>query len=268
MKAPLSLLLVILLLASVPAAAQLMAGEVPDGLSAIDMDLTITLTQPETSDSIALEFDCDDFQDAWVILHRGAPEVDAPNSVHLRFLDDDVEVCTSLTPPTQLRPKYHAFGEPLDCAGNFDWQINDELVLGDYGGFFTAGPITIDSPYMGYRRGTETGWILLSFDLQGIPAVSLSVHSLLSICPGPTWVDEVTSATGIMLYPNPGNGEHIRVESADVIRSIDVLDATGRVIAHYEGILPSIPAPSNAGTYLVRATYSNGQRSTQRWVRY
>jgi hypothetical protein len=265
MKAHLSLLLVILLLASVPVTAQLLAGEVPDGGNAIELDATITLDQAFTADSIALEFDCDDFQDAWVMLYRGAPEVDGPNSAMLRFLDDDVEVCMSLTSPSEQRPKYHAFGEPLDCAGNFDWQISNELVLGDFGGFFTTGPFSIDSLYVGFRRDAQTGWMLLSFGLQ---AVNLTAHRLLPLCPGPTSVDEATTTSGITLYPNPGNGEHIRVETAVVLRSLEVLDATGRMMALYDGTLRTIPSPSDPGTYLVHATQGDGQRSTKRWVRY
>jgi hypothetical protein len=268
MKAQLPLLLVMLLLASVPARAQLLAGEVPDGGNAIELDATITLTQAFTADSIALEFDCDDFQDAWAVLYRGAPEVDGPNSALIRFLDDDVEVCTSLSPPSERRPKYHAFGEALDCAGDFDWQISNELVLGDFGGFFATGPVSIDSLYVGFRRDEQTGWMLLSFDLQGGPAVSLTTHRLLPICPGPTSVDEATTTSGITLYPNPGNGEHIRVETAVVLRSLEVLDATGRMMALYDGTLRTIPSPSDPGTYLVHATQGDGQRSTKRWVRY
>jgi hypothetical protein len=81
-------------------------------------------------------------------------------------------------------------------------------------------------------------------------------------------VDDPTNASGIMLYPNPGNNGTIHIESADVLRSIEVLDATGRMVALYEGTLRTIPSPDIAGTYLVRATYADGQRSTQRWVRY
>ncbi len=256
------------LLAHTPSSAQLLAGEVPNGMLAMDVDQTITLTETNTTDSIALEFDCDDFHDAWAVLHRGAPEVDAPNIAMIHFLDDDVEVCTSLTPPTQPRPKYHAFGYPLDCAGDFNWQINDVLVLGDYGGFLAIGPVTIDSLYIGYRRDGQTGWMLLSFGLEGGPSVSLTIHRILSICPGPLSVDDVTIASSITLFPNPGNGDPIRVESAEPIRSIEVFDATGRVIAHDEGILRTVPSPNNAGTYLLRATHADGQRSTQRWMRY
>jgi hypothetical protein len=265
MKAPLSLLLVILLLASVPAKAQLLAGEVPDGGSAIELDATITLTQAFTADSIALEFDCDDFQDAWAVLYRGAPEVDGPNSAVIRFLDDDVEVCTSLGPPSERRPKYHAFGEALDCEGDFDWQISNELVLGDFGGFFATGPFSIDSLYVGFRRDAQTGWMLLSFDLQ---AVNLTAHRLLPICPVPTSVDETAAADGITLYPNPCHGETIRVESTDALRSIQVLDATGRSISYYDGMVQTIPSPAKAGSYFVRALHADGRISVLRLISY
>jgi hypothetical protein len=249
----------------VPVTAQLLAGEVPDGGNAIELDATITLDQAFTADSIALEFDCDDFQDAWVMLYRGAPEVDGPNSAMLRFLDDDVEVCMSLTSPSEQRPKYHAFGEPLDCAGNFDWQISNELVLGDFGGFFTTGPFSIDSLYVGFRRDAQTGWMLLSFDLQ---AVNLTAHRLLPICPGPTSVDDRAAADGITLYPNPCNGETIRVESTAALRSIDVLDATGRIVSQYVGLVRTIPSPSKAGSYSVRALHADGRISVLRLICY
>lgn len=268
MKTTLLLSCSVLLFAHAPADAQILAGEVPDGMSVLDIDQTITLTQPGSSDSIALEIDCDDFQDAWAVLYRGAPEVDAPNFAQLNFQDEDIEVCAELTAPFQVRPKYHAFGEPLDCAGGYEWQLNDPLVLGDFGGFFATGPFSIDSQYVAYRRGGVTGWILLSFDVQASPAVSLSIHQILPICPGPLSVDENSIAPGIRLHPNPGSGEPIRVESDAVLRSIEVIDATGRIVARHEGMLRYIPAPTVAGAYLLRATFADGQRSTQRWVRY
>lgn len=256
-----------LLFAHAPLHAQLLAGEVPDGMSAMEVDQTITLTEALTTDSIALEFDCDDFQDAWAVLHRGAPEADGPNSASIRFLDDDVEVCMSVDPPSEQRPKYHSFGEPLNCAGDFDWQLGDELVLGDFGGFFATGPISIDSMYVGFRRDGVSGWMLLSFDLQGTTGVSLTIHRALAICPGPLTVEGMTTGPGITLHPNPGSGDPIRLESNKAIQSVEVFDATGRIVAVHEGITRTIPSPDGAGTYLVRATFADGQRSIQRWVR-
>lgn len=269
MKARLLLPCSALLLSCLPANAQLLAGEVPDGMNAMDVNLSIALTVPFTADSSSIEFDCDDFHDAKAVLYRGAPEVDGPNVAVLRFVDDDIEVCANMLTGFLQRPKYHTFGEALDCAGGFDWHAMDQIVLGDFGGFTATGPVTVTNQYIAYRRGPQIGWILLSFNVQGgLNPVSMQVHQLLPLCPGAMSVGEGRSASGITLFPNPSNGGPIRVESADAIRSIDVLDATGRSIAQYNGAIRSVPSPGIAGTYVVRATHADGRVSVMQLVSF
>ena len=259
---------VVLFFLSVPASAQLHAGEVPSGSNALDLNIDIVLNMSFTVDSASLELDCDDFMDAWAVLVHGAPPVDAPNVAMLRFVDDDLEVCMEFAPnPFQQRPKYYAFDQLLDCAGDFDWQSTDQLVLGDFGGFTAIGPITIDSLYIAYRRGAQVGWMLLSFDVLGNLPVRLQVHQVLPICPGAMSVIE-RAAPSVALFPNPSNGQPVRLEIADALRSIELLDAAGRILASYNGTVRTIAAPDGAGTYLVRATHADGRRSTTRLVRY
>lgn len=76
------------------------------------------------------------------------------------------------------------------------------------------------------------------------------------------------TAQEFMLYPNPGNGMFIHVRSRDVLRSIELLDQTGKVIAQYGGAVRTLMAPEVAGTYLVRALHADGHRSVVRMVRY
>ena len=260
------LLGIFLFLCYTPAIGQLQAGEVPEGMTAIDMNVTLSLTAPVSVDSVALEFDCDDAPDAWIFLHRGAPEVDAPHYAELRFVDEDVEVCAGLFPLTE-QPKYHAYGESMDCSGDHDWQGGELFLLGDFGGFVPSGPATLDSLYIAYRRGAQTGWMLLSFDLQGNPTVNLTVHRILSICAGVTAMEEATDAPRIILHPNPANGVPLLVECDTPIRSIVVLDATGRTISSYDGSMRTIPSPVKVGTYLVRALHADGRISTLRLIR-
>lgn len=248
------------------AAAQT-AGEVPPGGTALQTNVDLVLTTPNTQDSASLELDCDDGIDAWAVLLRGMPEADGPNWVAIHFVDDDMEVCADLSSGYTQRPKYHAFGEELDCAGDFEWQSVPELYIGDYGGFFMHGPATIDSQYVAYRRGGEVGWILLSFHVDFGAACTFQVHEVLPLCGFTTDVDEAAAEAGFALGPNPGNGEGITVVSTLPLRSIEVFDATGRAVAQYPGTWRTIPAPEASGTYLVRATHADGQRSTVRWVR-
>lgn len=263
-----SILPVALLALCSPLAAQLTAGEVPNGMNALDLNVDITLNTAFTVDSAGLEVDCDDQPDLWALLLQGAPPIDAPNMAMLRLVDDDIEVCMEYAPnPSQQRPKYHDFGELLDCSGNFDWQITDQLVLGDYGGFSAIGPITIDSMYIAYRRGAQVGWMLLSFDVLGNLPVHLQVHQVLPLCPSTLSISG-HDLSPITLFPNPSHGDVLRVESTEVLQRIEVMDATGRPVAHYNGTVRTIPSPEAAGAYVVRAEHADGRRSVTRLVRY
>ncbi len=249
--------------------AQLNAGEVPNGMSVLDLNIDIALSTSFTVDSAGLEVDCDDQPDIYAVLVQGAPPIDAPNMAMLHFVDDDIEVCMEFAPnPFQQRPKYYAFDELLDCSGDFDWQITDQLVLGDFGGFTAIGPITIDSMYIAYRRGAQVGWMLLSFDVLGNLPVRLQIHTVLTLCPGAMSFGANEMSPALTLFPNPSNGEPIRVESTEALRSIEVIDATGRSIAHYAGTVRTIAAPEIAGAYLVHATHADGRRSITQLVRY
>lgn len=260
--------LIALLFQCIPASAQLTAGEVPDGMSALDLNIDITLGTPMTMDSAGLELDCDDFPDAWAVLQRGFPAVDAPNTAALHFMDSDLELCANMAPSFQRRPKYYSFGQPLDCAGDFEWQLAGGITLGDLGGFMATGPASIDSLYVAYRRGATMGWIQLSFDVNdGIP-VYLRIHRVLAVCPSTTSIPQNDAQEPLLLFPNPGDGGPVRVQNTEALRAIELLDATGRCVARYSGNLRSFAAPEAAGTYLVRALYADGQRSTVRWVRY
>ncbi|MBK8499388.1 MAG: T9SS type A sorting domain-containing protein [Flavobacteriales bacterium] len=258
-----------LLFLSAPTSAQLHAGEVPNGSNALDLNIDIVLNTSFTSDSASLELDCDDSMDAWAVLVQGAPPIDAPNVAMLHFVDDDLEVCMEFAPnPFQQRPQYYAFDQLLDCAGDFDWQSTDQLVLGDFGGFTAIGPITIDSLYIAYRRGAQVGWMLLSIDVLGNLPVRLQVHQVLPICPGTMSVASYEGSPTVALFPNPSNGQPVRVESPDALHNIEVLDATGRSVAQYSGAVRTIAAPEIAGTYFVRATHADGRRSVTHLVRY
>ena len=249
-----------------PAAAQLTAGGVPPGGTVLQTSINLSLSTPNTTDSASLELDCDDFQDAWAVLHRDMPEVDGTNWAALHVVDDDIEVCVDLLPGFSQRPKYHLFGEPLDCGANFNWQLVGELYLGNFGGWVITGPFEIDDRYIAYRRNGQVGWIKLSFQLDQT-TISLQVPELLPLCPITLGIDEQPGSGGFTLFPNPGRGREINVMAVAPLEQIEVFDATGRTLARHAGTARTIPAPISPGTYLVRATQADGTRSTMRWVR-
>lgn len=246
--------------------AQLNAGEVPPGGVALQANVDLVLNTAFTQDSASLELDCDDFMDAWVILVRGMPEVDGANYASFRWLDDDVEMCADAAGFAPV-PKFHAFGAPLDCAGDFDWLPANGMLLGLHGSFVPLGPSVVDSLYVAYRRDDEVGWILLSFNLTEGPATTLQVHEVLPICGFTTGVDDGSPDDRFNLFPNPGTHDVIQVNSPAPLRRLEIFDTTGRTLALHDGSRQTIPAPAVPGTYLVRATHLDGQRTTLRWVR-
>ncbi len=256
----------VLLFFSSPAIAQLHAGEVPSGSSAIDVGVDLILNTSFSEDSAGLEVDCDDQPDITVVLIHGAPPVDAPNVALLRMVDDDLEFCADLA--IFPRPKYYAFDELLECPVGSDWQSGPELVLGDFGSFTAIGPTIVDSQYVAYRRGTDVGWILLSFDVSMNTGVSLKIHQVLPICPTTLSISPYELPPAVTLFPNPSNGGPIRVESADAVQSIEILDATGRSIVQTAGTMRTIEAPEVAGAYWVRAVHADGRWSVARLVKY
>jgi hypothetical protein len=248
--------------------AQITAGEVPPGQSAYNTPVDLGLTTIFTTDSGSLEFDCDDALDGWARLVRGYPAVDGPNSAELDFYVNDIEVCLDMASGSQQRPRYYTFGEPMECTGDHAWQDGDRVLLGDMGGFGAIGPVTLDSLYIAYRQDGITGWLLLSFDLTDDDEVDLQVHSVLSVCGGSTYIPQMEAPLAVTLFPNPSDGGMVNVQHAGDLRSIAVLDATGRTIAQYPGAVRMIEPPEVPGTYLLRVFDIDGRTSTAPLVRY
>lgn len=248
--------------------AQLTAGAVPPGAIVYDVDLTLSLSQPFTDDSADIELDCDDFVDVRLLLHRGDPTIDVPHEVRFHFVDDDIELCLDMGTTFQQRPRYHAFGDLMDCEPPFSYQGNSSLVLGDHGGLLWTGPSSLDSMYIAFRRNDEYGWLLLSFQLTGNPEVRVDVHEVLPLCQGPNSIREDLEGAGPLLFPNPTNGDPIRISDAGSIEALEVFDATGRPIARFTAPIRSMAAPGVPGTYFVRAEWSDGRTSTTKLVRF
>lgn len=263
-----SALLTAVLLFSPAMYAQITAGEVPPGQFAYDPNVDLGLSTIFSTDSGGLELDCDDAIDGWAQLSFGYPAVDAPNSAGLHFYANEVEVCMDLASGAQQRPKYHVFGELIDCTGDQTWQPVDQVVLGDFGGFLATGPIAVDSLYIAYRQGGIPGWIQVSFDLSDDVEIDLQVHSVLSVCGGSNSIRPHADRPAVVLYPNPSNGGPVHVESTATFRRIELLDVSGRTIAELSGASQVIEPPDAPGTYLVRLFETGDQSRILRLVKY
>lgn len=263
-----SILLSAVLLSTLPAAAQLNAGDVPAGYSAWDPGIDLQLSTAFTSDSAFIDLDCDGHPEILVMLWQGEPAVDAPNLCTVQLLDTALALCADGS-LFDWRPQYHAFGASLECTGNYLWRSDAITWLGSFGGFLPSEPATVDSQYMAYRHGSEIGWILLSFNMapnggMGAP-ISVQVHQVLRPCLAQS-VGSLSTVEPLTLFPNPSHGADIRIESTDALRSIEVLAPTGQLLARYTGNVRSIPAPEAAGIYFLRAQHNDGQWSVSRFV--
>jgi hypothetical protein len=263
MRTPLLSLATVLLLGHTTK-AQINAGDVPTGTAAIPFNINLVLNNANTTTSASLELDCDDQPEINVVLIQGQIALDDPNIARLDIVDQGLELCMG----SNDRPKYYAAGQVLDCSGTYDWGSVVMNVIGDYGGFFAVGPGAVNDMYVAYRLNGEIGWIRLSFNLESGISVDLQIPEALSLCGSGTGIDDPDALSAMSLFPNPSNGDGmIRVESPSVVQGIEVLDATGKMIARYGAATQVIAAPEAPGVYLVRARSIDGQWSIVRLMR-
>lgn len=258
--------LIALLFIATSGTAQINAGDVPQGTSTYFPGIDIQLVTQFTFGTEQFDLDCDSIPDIAASLVRGEPAIDAPNIARLDLLHPGIELCKNMA--LNPRPQYYPSGQLLDCTGAFSWQSDSINVLGDMGTFGAIGPFVVDSMYVAYRIGATVGWVLVSFDLTGgVVPVWLQINEALQLC-GPNSVGSLASAPALQLLPNPGHGGPIQLQSAEPFERIEVLDLSGKVLAQYSGSVRTIASPEVAGTYLVRAWYTDGRRATERLVRY
>ncbi len=261
-----SLLLIATLAFGASTQAQLTAGEVPAGASAVDQNINLLLSAPFSADSAGLEIDCDDFPDIMAMLISGAPPIDAPNVALLRLIDTDLEVLADGN-SSASRPLFLDAGEPIVPSGDFDWQSGEYFTLGDFGSFTAIGPVQISSQYIGVRRGAQVAWVQLSFLLNNALSVSLQVHNALSFC-GLTTALAENDQERMRLAPSISHGEPIRVVTTEPWLRIEVLDAAGRTVARHAAGGAFIPPPDASGTYTLRIWQASGPPLLARLVRY
>ncbi|MFZ1658103.1 MAG: hypothetical protein WAT61_04765 [Flavobacteriales bacterium] len=262
-----TLLLSALLLSALPAAAQLNAGDIPAGFSVLEPGIDLELYGAFTQDSAFIDLDCDGQPELMVMLWRGEPAIDASNFGAIHLLDTGMALCADGA-MYNWRPQYYDFGNSLNCTGNFSWRSDSITWLGNFGDLLPVGPTSLNSKYVAYNYNGQIGWILLSFDVfpELDAPITLQVHEVLRPCLAQS-VGSLGKDARLTLFPNPGDGADIRIHSTDVLRSIDLLAPTGKLLARHTGDLRSIPAPEAAGIYFLRAQHNDGQWSVSRLVR-
>lgn len=263
-----ALLAATLLAIATQGTAQLIAGEVPPGSTALELDVEISIPIFEDADSALIDLDCDEVPDILVILDPDYADLDGSEQrAMMIMLDDELEVCRTGIYTGTPRALYHSEGEALICTGpSTSWSPFEIVILGNQSGQpGPDGPSYVDSSYIAVRRGGDVIWIQVSFSLD-LFSPWLTVHRALSFCGLSTGIASMERNTP-SIQPSLTAGEPLQVTSASTVLSIEISDAAGRMVAQHGQGTWSIPAPDMPGLYTARILTADGTRSVSRFAR-
>lgn len=247
------------------AQAQLHAGEVPSGATAIELGIAIDLPGSNTTDAATIDLDCDGFADLKVMLVHGMPEADAPNYAVLRTLYADMEICRKGT-GTSARPSYYLEGEELTCTGDFDWRSTPTTVLGVYGTRGATGPFRADSMYIAFSNKGQVGWLELSFRLNSqVPR--LRVHRVLTWCNAGAEAPLAPAGVELRVMNNVTAGEPLRITNGQEFTAFEMYDLAGKLVLTRQAPATELEAPADPGTYIMHGVKADGQRAVAKVIR-
>jgi len=237
--------------------AQVTAGSVRFGTSAINSNIHLLAAGNERDTATVLDLDCDGINDVRLYLYNGNLEVDGRNEARLILLNDSFSVCTD-TGQAGLIALYNA-GDTL-CTGAHQWSADTNITLGCYGGFTMIcyqQYSTVDK-YIAYiKKSTQQiGWIKASFNLMA-DTLALSVKELLVLCK-PEAVSEPDDAAHFNLSPNPSPDGKVKITRGERISWIEVFNCYGQVVKTFHGYSNEIVLPDQGGIYIVRLFYDSG----------
>ncbi|MBK8583455.1 MAG: hypothetical protein IPL86_17070 [Flavobacteriales bacterium] len=238
----------------------------PAGYSVLEPGIDLELYGAFTQDSAFIDLDCDGQPELMVLLWRGEPAIDASNFGAIHLLDTGMALCADGA-MYNWRPQYYDFGNSLNCTGKFFMAQRQHHVARQ---FRRPAPRWAHEPQQPIRglqlqRPDRLDPALVRC-VPGARCAALQVHEVLRPCLAQS-VGSLGKDARLTLFPNPGDGADIRIHSTDVLRSIDLLAPTGKLLARHTGDLRSIPAPEAAGIYFLRAQHNDGQWSVSRFVR-
>ena len=247
-------LILIVLFSSMSTNAQISAGDIPLGMSAINPNVNISLLNNNTEDTVSFDLDCDGINDILAKLKRGITTIDIPNNAELHIINPALQFCKDTNAISYFsRPNYYNFGMILNCDSAFNWSSDSIMILGDVGTMTSTGPFSMTDIYVAYQLGTQLGWINLSFDLFEItptPDITLDIHEVLSPCT-PSVINSNDNSIGFNVWPNPSKGGKLKIYCQEKIRSYAILDLTGKLIQADVNPLIYIQTPTVSGTYLI-----------------
>jgi hypothetical protein len=269
MSNALLLLSAVLLFMSPTMQAQINAGDVPAGMSVYDPGIDWSFTTVSEDSTRGIDVDCDGDPDLSFRLYKGMPAIDIPNVVYMEILNPAFEVCIDTLMQSYFeRPEYYDLNDLMDCSTGISWS-DSTLYMGDLGGWTARGPETITEQYVAFRKGTQYGWVKVTFDLYEIaPSVSidLEINEIIQFC-DPSGVNDFDQTLEVSLAPNPTIDGTIQVRSDVEIVRVEVVNITGQIVVSESGTIHAIRLPSAPGIYFVKLETATGLSAVRKVVR-
>jgi hypothetical protein len=244
-------------------AAQLPAGSVPSGMSAVDPNVNLSVAVVAQDTSISFDIDCDGANDMRVELYKGHVAVDGVSSAYLYLINDSFAISADTVAISYPSVAYFNVTDIINPFVN-QWRTDNQIVLGCYGGFVCQGPASANGLYIAYRKTLsnsthQIGWIKITFNLidQGVPnsPITLSIPELLTFC-DPTAIDKL-SQSAYHLYPNPSI-DYIQLQGAIGVKQIQIFNLLGERVEVINGNPGVITLPLQTGIYIIRVINENG----------
>lgn len=245
---------------------QTIAGVIPTGMTTINPHVSLSAATCFSSDSAAFSIDCKSSADIAVKIYKSATAVDGENTATLYVLNDTVSICYDTG--SFGGPHYYNYGDTLNCIGSRKLVTDSIYQLGDAGCMLCFGPASETNMYLEYIKGTQIGWIEISFNLNdggscSLP-ITLSITSVVSNCV--SGIEELSANTEIHIYPNPNDGKFTIENKRNEELRMDIYNILGEKVYSQQlnSATTQIDLGSQAkGLYLYRIVTLQGNLVSQ-----
>lgn len=256
-----------------PLFSQFTAGSIPATHTLTTYSIHLEPLTDFSFEEASIDVDCDGSMDLKFHLERNIPDIDYPNRLNVRRVDDSIRVCAADTSSfcNFMIAFAYVQGQLLNCSTPFSMVTDTNIVVGDYVTITCGGDALqdADSAYIHYEKSVNgsihEGWILLSFDLMsgfGSPLnpwadiiASTGVCSEIGIIEGP-------ARPKFNVFPNPSSSNQIHWTGDGGLHAVLVYDGYGRLMHTAAGGIQGVLDLGNrTGVHFILGISATGVRS-------
>lgn len=259
-----------LLLAPIQTISQIIAGTLPSGAFAFAPGITLTIAPSSGSDTVELDLDCDGISDMSLELAMGDSTQPTLNRIMIVERDSNVAVCGAeipISPPLVYTARLYDPGDPLICNFPNVMALDGEILIGAWGSGPSGGifPSEEMDEYLYWSKGTQEGWIKLSFDIDSYSdTIWVEVEEILRYCVTTSTVAPSHEAPSI--FPNPSWDGILKIHSSERVIAFAVYSMKGVKLQEGRELPDQLVIPSEAGIYLIHLWTDDGRSLTEKAV--